>query len=344
MKDKSNSSIIAMIGFVLCLLITVPAFAQKSEDQVWIEPVAVVGGEQVFTPRSLARMTGEVLSIDDKTLVFTPANETESVQIASSRVVWIEPKFEDEATVKAVVAFRSGDKNASISPLLNAVTAGPAVWRAQWLSMHLWQAAFHESKYPAALELVKQIDARPLPPMILGGLPIQWSSERLPVSALDAANNLLAAVSTERNGSLATRLVAASWLLNESNNRMATETLRAITLQSERPALAQLATALLWKQTSPPDVIANQSDWNQRLAKMSLTLTPGPTFLAAERLEAAGRPEDALTKYLSVAIASPRPHATSASAKSRAISLLVELNRPAEAAKIEGTDNQSDSP
>jgi hypothetical protein len=344
MIHRGNTRIASVIGVVLCLAATEPSFAQKVYDQVWIEPQATTSNEQVFTPRSLIRKDGEVVSIDDKTIVFTPKNETEPVQIASSRVVWIEPGFEDAASITAVETFRSGKTNPSISLLLDVVAAGPAVWRAQWLSMHLWQAAFQEQKYPAALELVNQIDARPLPPMILGGLPIQWSGERLPVAAIDAARNILATVNAADKQPKAVRLVAASWLLNEPNENVAEETLRTFSLQKERPALAQLATVLLWRKALPPEVIANRDAWDERLTKMPLTLIPGPRFLAGERYEAAGQSDHALEMYLSLALTSPRPHAVTHLAKPRAAELLKQLNRPDEAAKLMSLNEQSGSP
>ena len=347
-KQRFHSS--RSIVFLLSVLIVVPVktMAQTGGDQVWIEPAAPSNGEQVFAPRSLIRKRGSVQSFDEKAFVFIPQGETDAIRIVAARVIWVEPEFRDAGTIAAVQAFRDGKTEQSIPLLLDAITSGPPVWQAQWLSMHLWQAAFEAQKFPATLELVKQLDARPLPPIILGGLPIQWSHERMPVAAAEAARTVLAtALPASRNAAErlpasndlgAMGLAAASRLLSEPDNRMAMAALRELSLQKERPILAQMATALLWRIAPPPDVIANHASWTKKIDTMPMTLAPGPSFLVAERLEAAGKPEEALPLFLSVAVASPRPHVVTRSARLRSVELLKQLQLPGEAAKLD--DNE----
>lgn len=304
-----------------------PVAAAEPVDTIWLEPATVQRDQRPFLPRSLVRRHGTIESFDDQSLVFSPAGEDGSLQVASSRVIWAEPGFSDQETIAAVARFRAGQFKESISPLLEAITRRPSVWRAQWLSMHLWQAAYRAQRYPAVLELVEQIDARPSPALLIGGLPIHWADGRLPPAAVEAAHNALAKPSS----SPAARLVAASWLLGQSADASAVVVIEAIAEQRERPLLAAIAETLLWRKATPPSLREQRDQWKSRLAELPLTLYPGPAALLAHRLEAIGDREQALELFLSVAVTPPRPHEMSSYANTQAVSLLEQLGRPEEA-------------
>lgn len=308
--------------------------AAEPVDTVWLEPATVQREQTPFSPRSLVRRQGTIDALDDQTLVFSSTGEGGTVQIASSRVIWAEPGFDDPETLQAVARFRSGQFKESISPLLEAITRGPSVWRAQWLSMHLWQAAYRSERYPAVLELVEQIDARPLPALLIGGLPIHWADGRLPPAAVEAANRALAKPSS----SPATRLVAASWLLGQSADTSAVRVVETLAEQRERPLLAAIAETLSWRKATPPNLQEHRDRWKSRLSELPLTLYPGPAVLLAHRLEAVGDREQALELFLSVAITPPRPHEMSSFAITRAVSLLEQLGRPEEAVLLKAAD------
>jgi hypothetical protein len=306
--------------------------ADTPNDIVWVAPPAVNDDIQPFTPRRLMRRTGVVQSIDDRTLVFVATGETTASQIPSDRVVWAEPDFADPETEAAVRTYREGDFKAAIPLLLESVTRRPTVWRAQWLSMHLWQAAYQAERYPATLELVTQIDARPIPAFVVGGLPIHWAGERPSAPALEAARNALALA--DRPG--ATKLVAASWLLGQPNDQMAVSTLQTLVLQKERPLVAQLATMLLYRKTPPPELISQKRDWSQKLTKLPMTAQSGPVTLLADRVEAAGNAAEAVELFLTVGLTSTRPHMITPFARTRAISLLERLGQNKDAIRLRG--------
>ncbi len=319
----ASLSIIAMLVF--------PAVqAAEPLDTVWIEPLTAKSGGKPFSPRSIIRRQGTIQSFDEQTLVLIRSGETTAVQVASARVIWAEPGFEDAEIVAAIELFRASESKAAITPLLNAITRGPSVWRAQWLSMQLWQAAYQAERFPAVLELVNQIDARPIPAMTIGGLPVHWTSDRLPPAAVDAARKSLA----QSNQLDATRLVAASWLLGHANDQAANAALESLATQSQRPLIAQLATVLLWKKAPPPTVLERHELWSDQVTKLPITLYPGPAVLLADRLEAAGSKELALELFLSIAISSPRPHQTQAVAKTRAAETLQQLGRHEEVMRL----------
>lgn len=317
------------------LLAMKPVGAQEPLDQVWFEPAPLQRGETAFTPRKLIRMTGTVKVLDDRLFEFEPSGSSDAVRVDALRLVWAEPDITEPNAKAAMEAYRSGKHRESIPLFLEAVSARPPVWRAQWLSMHLWQAAYESGRYPATLELVKQIDARPLSPMILGGLPIHWLTTRLPDEAVNAARATLAS-----SDSLdATNLTAASWLLGHPDREQAVAILLAISEQNARPALAQLATALLWQRATPPEVLSESGRWKARLETFPLTLTPGPTFLVGKRLEAAGREDDALEWYLKGALTASRPHRVCDVSKQAAAELLRRQGRSVEAERLSDGDS-----
>ncbi len=307
---------------------TAVAAVADPTDRVWIEPPSMKDAGEAFSPRAIIQRTGVVQNFDESGMGFVVDGETTTVQVAATRVIWVEPGFSAPETIAALKQFHAKEYTASISPLLESVSRDSRVWRAQWLSMHLWQAAFQAQRYPAALELVNQIDARPLPPMILGGLPIHWLGGRLPPAAITAAEKILA-----NNDSLAaTKLVAASWLLGQTkdgqtNDGQATAVLQSLSEQKERAALAQIAAILLWRKTPPPEVRVNSRRWRDQLSKMPLTLSLGPTAMVADRLEAAGAADESLELFLSVGMTPSRPDAVVNIAKSRSQMLLEHLGQ-----------------
>jgi len=311
--------------------------AAERWDDVWIEPVSTDDRRIRFSPRNVIHRKGSVESFDAKTMIFLDSKQTaedegesSSLQVASSRVIWVEPGFDDDATIVAIQTFRVGNFKESIAPLLEAINRRPTVWRAQWLSMHLWQAAYQAQRYPATLELINQIDARPLPAMLVGGLPIHWTSERMPPEAMAAASQILA-----NDASLeATKLVAASWLLRQPGDSQAYAVLEAIARQNARPSLAQLASVLIWRKAPPPSIRENRQQWQATLRTLPMTMNPGPMFLLADRLEASGEKETSLELFLSVAVTPSRPHSIAKMAKLRAGEILIQVGQPDAAERV----------
>jgi hypothetical protein len=325
-----------VVAFVFMALVASRCAMAHPLDLVWIEPTASTE-DRTFTPNKIVNKRLSVESIDDKLATMLVPEPTQDepdrqvkLQVAASRVIWIEPEFSEEATREAIKRLRSGDAKASIAPMLEAINGRPVLWRAQWLSMHLWQAAFDAQRYPATLELVDQIDARPLPPMILGGLPIHWDSERLPPAATMAAKERLAMADARD----ASRLVAASWLLGQPDDGSAVAVVESLATQNDRPQLARLAKAMMWRKLPPPAILENRPQWQSALDSFPMTMRPGPTLLLADRLQAAGDTELALEFYLSLALTSPRRHPVAAMATTEAERILRQSNRSDEADRL----------
>jgi hypothetical protein len=203
--------------------------------------------------------------------------------------------------------------------------------------MHLWQAAFQAQRYAATLELVNQIDSRPMPTFVTGGLPIHWAGERMPPEALEAARKALG-----EEGSLdATKLVAASWLVGNQGDTQAVAVLESLSQQNTKPALAQLSEMLLARRMPPPSIREKRRQFQASLELLPMTLVSGPTLLFADRLEASGDIETSLELFLAAGVTPTRPHYTTNAAKQRAVAILNRLGQTDAANQISVSEPDS---
>ena len=80
-------------------------------------------------------------------------------------VVLPEPISPLEAS--ALETFAEGDYSASLLKLPDILAAKPPVWRQQWITMIAAVAAWKSGRSELSLELVSQLDRRPLPPIAI---------------------------------------------------------------------------------------------------------------------------------------------------------------------------------
>ncbi len=299
-----------LTGVLCCLALAAPAWAQsdsKELDRIWLEPTPPTQNESDWFPKSIKVKLGTIVDLNDKHLrVFMAGDEAESL-IPSHRVLWFQVGSRSENEKAATEQFTQGKYADSLRPLLDVLSERPPIWRQQWLSMLAAQAALRSGRGAVALELVAQLDRRPLPPITVGMLPIAWRSgarrsDRISVSDLDAARERLT------SGSPAVQLVAASWLLPSADRAKATAILEKLANQNERPLIAKLAVANLWRATAPPDVMDQMSQWQTSLAELPMVLRVGPTVAMIEKLKASGHGEAAKPWELSLKLTPPMPH------------------------------------
>jgi hypothetical protein len=164
------------------------------------------------------------------------------------------------------------------------------------------EAARRSSRGSIALELVSQLDARPLAPYVLAWLPIAWKNGQQPAAMLQAASSRL------EDDSAAVRLVAASWLLSSAGRTNAMKALKLVSLDSSRPVIAKLAETLLWRTATPPQVKENASEWLQALEALPIVLQTGPMVTLAEKFQSAGLNVEAKQLRLSLELIPPIPY------------------------------------
>lgn len=270
--------------------------AESSEDQVWIAPKRQASKGSSWCPDAVRSLRGRVIDFDAKQLTLAVANQEGNTIIAADRVVWIEPSTEPPTTSDSqsamIQAFDGGRFRQSLAFLPEVLKSRPPIWRQQWLTMLAASAAKRSGRAKIALELVGQLDRRPLPPMVIAWLPIDW----LPVGGASKSNTGSSQqVASDRigNDSALVRLVAASWLLGTAKRSVAIDQLKSLTRLDQRPTVAKLAQVLLWTTMSPPDVIQSESKWQSQLESLPLVLQVGPTLALQHKLQTSGLTESA---------------------------------------------------
>lgn len=278
------------------------AQAPPEFDRVWIAPPSPTRSQSHWYPRAIETSQGRIDSLDDQALRLIVAGDEVETVIASHRVIWIEPATVGPQQQAALRMFADRQYDQSLRPLLDALTERPPVWRQQWLSMLAAQAAYRSGRGAIALELVSQLDQRPLPVMTLAWLPIHWSNRVVPAQASSPASARL------NDPSPAVRLIAASWLLAGNQRESATSTLEQLSVLQQRPWLAQLAESQLWKVSKPDQVPGKWRDWLAKTDALPVALQVGPTITMIDKLRSTGQAEAAKHLERSLQLTPPIPH------------------------------------
>ena len=277
----------ALVWFVLAWLVLVcwsaNAVAQSTAaDLVWLSPSKRTDADSSWYPKPVTTISGKVVSLDNQQLAILITGDEALTRIAGERVIWIRPGSMSEKESEALKLFADGDYSAALRPLIDSLGERPPVWRQQWISMLAADAARRSSRGAIALELVSQLDARPLAPYVLAWLPITWKREQQPAASVQAAREKLA------DKSPAVRVVAASWLLSSPLRNQAAEVLKQISIDTSRPLLARLAELLLCRVATPPEVVDKATAWEDKLDQLPIVLQTGPAIMLAEKFRDAG--------------------------------------------------------
>ena len=178
--------------------------------------------------------------------------------------------------------FEEGRDTDVLSGLSDVLNERPPVWRQQWLTMVAAVSAWRTKRGKVALELISQLDQRPLPLMILAWLPIAWTNQ---ITAEPLVADALARLS---DPSPIVQLIASSWLLSSVHRNIASEKIKEL-ITSDRTEVAQLASALLWRVATPEQVKKSAEDWRDEIDRMPLMLQGGPLVLLKSKLRSSGR-------------------------------------------------------
>ena len=254
----------------------------NAQDRVWLEPLRPAKSDSTWFARSIKQIDGKITQLDNKQLRFVVAGDEAETLAASHRVIWIESAGASKTEVAAMKLFADGQYAESLRPLLDSLKEKPPIWRQQWLSMMASVAASRGSNGKISLELVAQLDSRPLAPLILAWLPIHWDSS--------ADSRAIAAAASERltDKSAAVRLVAASWLLSSPQRDKAIAALDRLVLENQRPVVARLAEIVRWRSATPPQIKQQADQWQARVAELPIVLQNGPNQTLIDRFQTAG--------------------------------------------------------
>ncbi len=259
----------------------------QTPDRVWLQPLAPTGVESDWYPRSITTVEGNVIDFDHEQIrIIVTGDEAETITSAR-RVIWIEPGAVSPAQSEAIRKFESGQFAEALSDLPMLLKQRPPVWRQQWLTMMAANAAWRVGRADISLELVSQLDRRSLPPLVTAWLPIAWKNGAQPAAVIQAAKTRLADPST------AVQLVSASWLLSSAHRDEAVAVAKALASQTDRADISILATCLLWRTATPPEVAKSAQQWQKALAKIPMVWQVGPTVTLADKFNTTGQTDAA---------------------------------------------------
>lgn len=259
---------------------------EKPVDLVWLEPPRPTSMQSDWYPQAIEKLRGTVVDLDAKQLRCVVAGDEAETIVAAHRVLHIEPAGQTELASEAIRLYEAGEYAQSLSKLPAVLQERPPVWRQQWLTMTAASAAWKSGRGEIALELVAQLDKRPLAPLVLSRLPIAWVNSRQPADTINQARERL------DDPSAAVQLVAASWLLFGSDRNSAQGALKNLQA-SQRSEIAALAEILLWRTATPPEVQQMHAKWESKINRLPMVLQDGPMQTLIDKLQAAGIKEKA---------------------------------------------------
>lgn len=284
--------------------------AQRVADAphtVRLAPAGGSGDAATWFPDAIETVSGTIVQFDADQIAIRLADQELATRFASDRVIEVLVNAAAEDQVAAMEQFKQGAFDAALPALIRSISepdaeTRPPVWRQQWLSMLAAQAAMRSGRGEIAIELIGQLDERPLPLIVLALLPLDWKG-----TAGEPLQQ--AAVAGARSPSPAVKLVAASWLLRSTKYRAAAETaIERLATQTERPQLARLAQQLRLRTLSPPEVKANVDRWERQLQALPIVLQTAPMVSLANTCRQLGLAERTRKWDLIIRHASPTWH------------------------------------
>ncbi len=316
MNSINGSSVSQALSLLLGLFVNLAAVCgmgnavseENTNNQVQVEirflPRDDRANDDVWISRPLNVATGTITTFSTRLAELQPQGPQEQMQpvrILTDRIVTCTPAWSDPSVITAYEAFRAKRWPEAISRFTAAVKRQPPFWQQQWLSADLATALLYDRQYPSLFTMLEQVDRQPLPAPFFARLPIAWWDQprdkellSLATMKLDAAEPLV-------------RLLAASFLLGTEPSPGAVVTLKSLQSQTQRPLIAQLAQAQLWRIADAESTLENLPGWQAALRRLPASLMTGPMATMAERCQQAGDDEQAEEYWLAAALLGLEP-------------------------------------
>lgn len=257
-----------------------------AEDRIRIQPQQPTPSESDWYPGIVQAVVAQIKQFDDRQLRFVESGSDAETTISADRVIWIEPEQRSDVESVAVGLFKTGEYAQSLQKLPEILQQRPPIWHQQWLTMMASVAAARCGRCNVSLELVSQLDRRPLPPLVLAWLPIQWQNGK-PTADAEAQ-----AIRRLDDSSPLVQLVTASWLLSTKHRSQSIAVLNVLK-ESERTEIRSLAEVLSWRTATPPEVIQSARRWQQHVDALPMVWQSGPTQTLIDKFQSAGLSDQA---------------------------------------------------
>ncbi|MEO1528114.1 MAG: hypothetical protein AAFX06_22000 [Planctomycetota bacterium] len=280
--------------------------AQGTSQRIRLAPRPDSNRERWY-PQPITTRIGEVVAFDNAQLAVILNGEAAPTRFPAERVLDIHSDEVPQDQREALDAFEKGDYTEAMKGFIASIsnkdaTERPPVWRQQWISMMAAQAAWRSGRGEIALELIEQLDKRPLPPLVWALLPIDW------VGTVKTQPIFEAAAKRARSESLAVKLVAASWLLGSTKYRGAAESAIVRLVNLKAPTISPLAAQLRWRTKTPVELRDEWPQWQSQIEALPMPLRSGPMLSLAVTTRTAGLADVARRQALILETAAPSWH------------------------------------
>jgi hypothetical protein len=270
-------------AIVLLLVWSLPCFAQRvhAQDRIWIEPRRPSPSESDWYPKAIETINAKIIQLDDKQLRYVIDGRDDERECSSKRLIWMEPMARSAVERQAIDLFHDGQYSMALEKLPQVLEQRPPVWYQQWFTMMAAVAASRSGRSKIALELIAQLDRRPLPPLVVAWLPIEWQNHKATPDAVTQA------VARLKDPSALVQLTAASWLISSPQRSEALAALASLQ-SSERMEIRALAEVLRWRTATPPIVKESAQGWQQNVDRLPMVWQTGPTRTLIEKFKSTG--------------------------------------------------------
>lgn len=229
-----------------------------------------------------ATLVGEIRDIKGSVMLFEPSGGfgVKSVPLSAIRTF----TFKSDADyARGVSSFRTKNYSAAQRHFEKALQTEARDWARPEIMVRIAESMIADNRRAESLALFQQIYRLAPDSRLLGQLPLVWDADlpaaerlKLPADRLTTADDVL-------------RLAIASCVLPDPEFRSrATAVLKKLRATSKSPAIAQLATAQLWRLSLLDTTETEQmltDVWEQQWERMPASIRSGPGYVLGRCLQ-----------------------------------------------------------
>jgi hypothetical protein len=289
----------------------------------------------LWKPWKRSENFGRILHIDSKELLLELDTGQESsssssigqIRIPADQIEAIHVAWRGEDTRGFVELFDRRRYREFIQALRTTDLSGIPQWQQLLLLGKVVQAVEAVQGPTAAAEpFLKMSEAAP--DFLFASIPLCWTVSEVDPGFLEKCRQWVDSPDE------AARLIGASWQLNRGQSQTAAAVLNRLK-SSSRPAIAQLATAQLWRLVPPPDTMNQLSRWIEYRDRLLPPLALGPSVFLVDRLTRIGQVDLAVGQSLWIATMDPAEKESAIRALKIAGDLVAASGNREESSKIE---------
>lgn len=296
--------------------------------QFWLSASVGLSRNTWETPAS-ELVSAVILDIDERDIVCVTKEKPTPFKHASSQLHAIDAVWGNETASIAHAAFVRGDFAVAIENSKKAIAEGKIPrWQQKILAAEIADCLASLGQTTSACRVFISLCKESPAPMLYASAPLNWTSQRGNTQLVQQSQEWIQA-----DRAPIEQLIGASWLLNGSEAATALSVMEQLR-GSKSTVISQLATTQLWRLELPNQVVERYSQWSEYRDRMLLPLQLGPTIAIADKLERAGRKEEALQEWLRILALFPKHRLEVGQARDSATELLKQLGRVDEAKRL----------